>query len=58
MYANIQGVRGKKTSLQHVMDTANIDIALLTETMTKNVSLEGCVCINPKESVGQNVSII
>ena len=58
MYANIQGIRGKKTSLEHVMSTCNADIVLLAETMTRNVKIEGCKCINPKTSVGQNVSIV
>ena len=57
MYANVQGVRGKKTSLKHTMGLVDADIALLTETMTRLVSIEGCQCINPKISVGQNVSI-
>ena len=48
MYANIQGFRGKKASLQHVMDTVEADIVMLTETMTKNVSVDCCECINPK----------
>ena len=58
MYANIQGVRGKLTSLKHVMSETGADIIMLAETMTRNVSIEGCQCINPKVSVGQNVSII
>ena len=58
LYSNIQGVRGKKTSLKHVMETTDSDIVLLTETMVRNVDIEGCQCINPKVSVGQNVSII
>ena len=56
MYANIQGVRGKLTSLQHVMSTTGADIVLLSETMKKNVSIDGCQYINPKVSVGQNVN--
>ena len=58
MYANVQGVRGKKACLQHVMDTVEADIVMLTETMTKNVSVDYYECINPKESIGQNVCII
>ena len=58
MYANIQGVRGKKTSLKHTMDMVNADIVLLAETMTRNVSIENWQCINPKNSVGQNVSVL
>ena len=58
VYANIQGVRGKVTSLKHVMSNCNADIILLAETMTRNVKIEGCRCINPTTSVGQNVSII
>ena len=58
MYANIQGIRGKMASLKYVMSTCNADIVLLTETMTRNVKIDGCQCINPKTSVGQNVSII
>ena len=46
MYANVQGVRGKITSLQHVMSTTGADIVLLTETMTRNVSVEGCVSVS------------
>ena len=58
MFANIQGLRGKKTSLRHVMETTGAGIVMLAETMVRNVSLENCQCINPKVSVGQNVSII
>ena len=58
MYANIQGVRGKKTSLKNVIETTEADIVLLTETMTRIVTVEGCESINPKVSVGQNVSIL
>ena len=58
MYANIQGVRGKKTSLKHAIDTVGADVVMLTETMTRNVCLEDYKCINPKTSLGQNVSII
>ena len=57
MYANIQGVRGKLTSLEHAMGTCDIDIVLLAETMIRNVKITGCKCINPIKSVGQNVSI-
>ena len=58
MYANIQGFRGKKTSLINAMESTKADVVMLTETMTKNVSIDGCQCINPKVSTGQNVSII
>ena len=58
MYANIQGVRGKVTSLKYVLSTLSADIILLTETMVQNVKLDGYQCINPKKSVGQNVSIV
>ena len=47
MYSNIQGVRGKKTSLKHVIDTVGADVVMLAETMTKNVCLENYKCINP-----------
>ena len=40
------------------MSTTGADVVLLSETMTKNVSINGCQCINPYVSVGQNVSII
>ena len=58
MYANIQGVRGKVTSLKYVLTALSADIILLTETMVQNVKLDGYQCINPKKSVGQNVSIV
>ena len=58
LYANIQGVRGKVSSLQHVMSTSGADIVLLAETMVRNVKIDGCQCINPKVSTGQNVSIV
>ena len=58
MYSNIQGVRGKKTSLKHVIDSAGVDVVMLAETLTRKVCLENYKCINPKNSVGQNVSII
>ena len=58
VYANIQGFRGKKTSLINVMETTKADVVMLTETMVKNVSINGCQCINPKVSTGQNVSIV
>ena len=58
MYANIQGVRGKKTSLKHVINTVDADLVLLTETMTRKVCLENYYCVNPKASVGQNVCIV
>ena len=58
LYANIQGVRGKVSSLQHVMSTSGADIVFLTETMVRNVKVDGCQCINPKVSTGQNVSIV
>ena len=35
MYANIQGIRGKMTSLKHVMSMCKADIVLLTETINK-----------------------
>ena len=40
------------------MSTCNADIVLLAETMTKNVKIKGCECINPITSVGQNVSVV
>ena len=55
-FANIQGLRGKKESLKNVMSTTGADIVMLAETMARNISVEGCQCINPKLSVGQNVS--
>ena len=58
LYANIQGVRGKTTSLKHVMNLVGADLVLLAETMTRKVNIDGCVCICPKKSTGQNVSII
>ena len=58
MYANIQGARGKITSLRHVMETVSADFVLLAETMTRKVCLDGCEVISPKKSTGQNVSII
>ena len=58
MYANIQGFTGKKTSLQYTMKSLEADIVLLSETMTRKVSLPGCQCIIPKSSVGQNVAIL
>ena len=58
LYANIQGFTGKKTSLQFIMNTLEADIVLLAETMTRKVALDGCQCIIPKDSVGQNVAII
>ncbi len=58
MYANIQGFTGKKTSLQHTMNSLESDVVLLAETMVRKVSLDGCQPICPKESVGQNVAII
>ena len=58
MYANIQGFTGKKTSLQHTMDSVNASVVLLAETMTRKVELKGYQCINPKESVGQNVAVL
>ena len=53
MYANIQGFRGKKTSLLEVMETMNVDIVLLAETMTRNVSIEGCLCITRNLQLGK-----
>ena len=58
MYANIQGFRGKKTSLQFTMNALDVDVALLAETMVQKVSLVGCQCITPKSSIGQNVAIV
>ena len=58
MYANIQGFTGKKTSLMYTMDAIGADVVLLAETMTRKVSIKGCQCICPKESIGQNVAII
>ena len=40
------------------MSNCNANIVLLAETMVRNVKVQGCQCINPKTSVGQNVSII
>ena len=57
-YANIQGFTGKKTSLQYTMDALNVDLALIAETMARKVTLQGCQCVCPKESVGQNVAVI
>ena len=58
MYSNIQGINGKKPSLIDIMDTAKIDICLLTETMTNRVSIQNCKCVTAKTSVGQNVEIV
>ena len=58
MYSNIQGVTKKKESLLYIMEELECDICLLAETMTKNVELSGCRCINPIKSIGQNVCII
>ena len=58
MYANVQGVRGKKTSLKYVMDQVNADVVMLAETMTRKVSVDGCQCIIPSTSTGQNVAIL
>ena len=55
MYANIQGARGKTTSLKHVMNTVGADLVLLTETMTRKINVDEYVCISPKKSIGQNV---
>ena len=44
--------------MKHVMSMCQADIVLLTETMKRNVTVEGWQCINPTKSVGQNVSII
>ena len=58
MYANIQGFTGKKTSLEHIIETTQADIILLAETMTRMVELKGCKSIYPKRSVGQNVGAL
>ena len=58
MYANIQGFTGKKTSLQYNMDDVGADVVLLSETMTRKVGLQGCQCVCPQKSVGQNVAVI
>ena len=58
MYANVQGVRGKKTSLKYVMNQVDADIVMLAETMTRKVSIDGCQCIIPSTSIGQNVAIL
>ena len=58
MYANIQGFSGKKTSLQHSISALNADVILLAETMSRKISLKGCQCVCPKESVGQNVAVV
>ena len=47
MYANVQGIRGKKTSLKYVMNQVNADIVMLSETMTRKVSVDGCQSILP-----------
>ena len=58
MYANIQGFVGKKTSLLHTMNEIDADVVLVAETMARKVTLQGCHCVCPKESIGQNVAIV
>ena len=58
LYSNIHGIARKKESLQYIMEELDCDICLLAETMTKTVELNGCRCINPSKSIGQNVNII
>ena len=58
MYANVQGVTGKKTSVQYVMNAVGADVLMLAETMTRKPILDGCETICPNKSVGQNVAII
>ena len=58
MYANIQGFTGKKTSLQYTMNALDVNAVLLTETMRRKVTLQGCQSVCPKESVGQNVAVL
>ena len=40
------------------MDAVDASVVLLAETMTRKVELKGYQCINPKESVGQNVAVL
>ena len=58
LYSNIQGFTGKKESIVDIMQRANCDICLLTETMTVNVKLNGMKCITAKKSIGQDVAIV
>ena len=58
MYSNIQGFTKKCNSLLYIMDELDCDICLLAETMTRKVKIDGCRCIIPQKSIGQNVCII
>ena len=58
MYSNIQGFTKKCNSLLYIMDELDCDICLLAETMTRKVKIDGCRCIIPRKSIGQNVCII
>ena len=58
MYSNIQGFTGKKTCLGYTINSMNADVVLLAETMCRKVEMNGCHCICPKKSVGQNVAVL
>ena len=58
VYSNVQGFTGKKDSICDIMQRVDCDIALLAETMTLNVKVNGMRCIKAKKSIGQNVAII